>query len=109
MPHGYAAANSGTEGTALAHTLAGEPVTGVVRANAAGENIALATQFSTAPYIPPEKRHKAAKRCIAKDGTCKGSRMKDSEYCVGHARSLGLLDKTWTNKGEVTYFDEAGD
>lgn len=100
----YSPINSGVDGTALAHSLNGEPVVTTARANAVGENVQQAQLHSTAPYVSPEERHAKAnprgKKCKAKDDTCKGDRMKGLDFCVGHARSMGLLETTWNNKGE---------
>jgi hypothetical protein len=69
----------------------GEPVmkSGLMGHNA-GENIAPAGLWSTAPYVPPRKSDRA-NRCSAKSDTCMGIKMKDSIYCVGHARSMAAL------------------
>lgn len=101
----YSPINSGVDGTALAHTLNGEPTSATARSNSIGENVQQAALHSTAPYVSPEERiarsNPRGKKCKANDDTCKGSRMKDLEFCVGHARSMGLLDKTWDKFGNV--------
>jgi len=61
----------------LAHTLHGQPVSGIRPAGAVeGSRMAPAS----GPYIGRNK-------CIAKDDTCKGPRANNTEYCVGHLRS----------------------
>ena len=68
------------------HTVGGEPVTTQNRVNALGGNIEQAV-WSTAPYRGRDKN-----KCMAKGDTCNGNRVKDSEYCVGHMRSFGLIE-----------------
>jgi len=66
----------------LAHTLYGEPVSGVRPASAiAGSRLAA----PSAPYL-------GRQRCIANDDTCEGPKAKGTDYCVGHLRSMAKKD-----------------
>jgi hypothetical protein len=90
----------------LAHTAFGEPLTktGPVNSPAPSQSgVDRAGLFSSAPYKPTV----VSDACIGNAGTdkppCKGSRMKGSKYCVGHARSLGLVPSggnQWTKMAE---------
>lgn len=62
----------------LAHTMYGQPVTGMRPAGAA-EGSKLAP--GSGPYI-------GRNRCIAKEDTCEGPRANGTEYCVGHLRAV---------------------
>lgn len=44
-----------------------------------------------------------AKRCIANDHTCKGWRVKASQFCAGHLKKMGLMDGNGRkiSKGEI--------
>lgn len=88
MSTSYIPANGTTPNTVQAHAIAGEPVfANIALANAAGgPNVANAAAFSTAPYRPSKPK----RRACSVEG-CKGSPMKTVDYCVGHARSMGLL------------------
>lgn len=50
--------------------------------------------FKRPPGPTPEEKHAAerAGKCIGNDDTCGARRAKGTEYCVGHMRSLGLLE-----------------
>lgn len=61
----------------LAHTLYGEPVSGVRPAQAA-EGSRLAAP--SAPYVGRNK-------CIANNDTCEGPKAKGTDLCVGHLRA----------------------
>lgn len=62
----------------LAHTLYGAPVSGLRPAHVAdGSRMA-------APSGPYEGRN----RCIANNDTCEGPKAKETDYCVGHLRSM---------------------
>jgi hypothetical protein len=90
------------EGMVLAHTLYGEPdrsVTHVHTAQSSMGAVQVAPEGSGVPYIgdaaanadhsqdtvPSADR---AKRCAAKDDTCMGWRISDSEFCAAHAGKL---------------------
>lgn len=89
MSTNYIPANAQNTGTVAAHALAGEPLAGAyTRPDAVAPGVSLASQFSTAPYRDPALKPK--KRACTVEG-CKGSPMKTIDYCVGHARSLGLV------------------
>lgn len=89
MSTNYIPANAQNAGTVAAHAVAGEPMAAAFsRPNAVGDNVQQAALFSTAPYRDPALKPK--RRACSVDG-CKGSPMKSIEYCVGHARSLGLV------------------
>lgn len=88
--------NATRPGIALAHTLGGEPtLQNAVNQAGHGENVQQATGYSTAPYKNPREG-----RCIGAEDTCGAYPMAGSEYCVGHARSLGLI-QNWNKKGKV--------
>ena len=101
------------EGLQLAHTFWGEPASHVTHAHTAGA-VELAPQ-SGVPYIgeaPPVVRvespvlpvsqpetveapaspmkPRSPKMCVANDNTCKGWKVKGSDFCSGH---LGLLKR----------------
>ena len=66
----------------LAHTLYGEPVSGIrPAAHAPGSKMATAS----APYL-------GRNRCIANNDTCEGPKAKGTDYCVGHLRSMAKKD-----------------
>ena len=64
-----------------------------------------APAFSSVPYVGPELKRQFGdplpsrdqhKKCMFErtDGNlCRGPRAKSTDYCVGHLRKLGLLDK----------------
>jgi hypothetical protein len=73
-------------GTHLAHTMWGEPKSDT-SIQAAHGNVQ-PSPFGV-PYIePPTTAELRAKKCRANDDTCNGWRVRDSEFCAGHA---GLL------------------
>lgn len=89
MSTNYIPANAQNEGTVAAHAVAGEPLAAAfARPNSVGDGVQQAALFSTAPYRDPALKPK--KRACSVDG-CKGSPMKALDYCVGHARSYGLI------------------
>jgi hypothetical protein len=62
----------------LAHTLYGEPVSGIRPAGEApGSRIA-----------PPGAPYVGRNRCIANNDTCEGPKAKDTDYCIGHLRMM---------------------
>jgi hypothetical protein len=62
----------------LAHTLYGKPVDGIRPAAAQpGSRLAAAS----APYV-------GRNRCIANDDTCNAPKSKETDYCIGHLRSM---------------------
>ncbi len=82
--------NASREGVVLAHTLNGSPVQGVGGLTHAEGNIQPAYGYSTARYISPAERKANTKAHCASEG-CTAWPMKGLDYCVGHARSLGLF------------------
>lgn len=97
------------EGVALAHTIYGEPSAqgNYAAFGSAGPNgnIQRATFSVFEAYKSPDQKltetiH-TSRRCLGKDGTCKGFPMKDLDYCSGHARSLGLVPN-WNKNGKMT-------
>lgn len=90
--------NASRSNIAQAHTLRGEStLKGLAQVNAIGPsaNVKPATQFSTAPNKNPRRG-----RCRANDDTCKAFTSKGMDYCVGHARSLGLIEN-WGRGGRA--------
>lgn len=86
------------EGVALAHTLVGEPLEGSGGVEHANGDIQLATEYSTAPYKRRKRDNPNMKLCQfeKEDGSqCKGFQLKDTDYCAGHSKSLGLV--SWSN------------
>lgn len=73
----------------------GDRYTGHVRPDAVGENVAPAGLWSTAPYRAP------AVHCAGNNGKCRATILvAGTEYCVGHARGLGLIPN-WSTKKKV--------
>jgi hypothetical protein len=86
------------DGVVLAHTLYGEPDTRVTHVHTAQSSmggVQVAPEGSGVPYIgdaaanadhsPPQRPAEREKRCMAKDDTCMGWRITDSEFCAAHA------------------------
>ena len=76
-------------GAQLAHTHWGEPKTDTQMAltvSGLGEGVEPAPWG--VPYTGPDPTIDRAKKCKANDDTCNGWRLKDSEYCAGHAGVL---------------------
>ena len=93
MANGYVHDNSAKDGIALAHSVYGDPVTATMRPDSHGDNIGPAT-WSTAPYVPPARRHRDnPERKLCSFEGCKGypSKAGGGDYCIGHAKSLGLV------------------
>lgn len=93
------AVGSGNPNIKLQSAAWGDQYTAHVRSNAAGDRVQPAGLLSTAPYHPPRKL------CLGEDGTCRGILMRDSDYCAGHARGLGLIPN-WSTK-QVTVVEDA--
>lgn len=66
-------------GSIPAHAVYGVPVSGIREAYNAVEGARLAA--ASGPYLG------RGNKCSAKDDTCEGNRVKDSEFCMGHLRS----------------------
>lgn len=67
----------------LAHTLYGEPVSGSRPAfTAVGGKLAP----GSGPYI-------GRNRCIANNDTCEGPKAKETDYCIGHLRTMAKKQK----------------
>ena len=97
--------NASAPGVAHPWTVKGSPVSDTGRPNSTASNVQPATGYSTAPYVSPAERKKKAKKC-AHEG-CRGSKMKTTDYCAGHARSLGLIEN-WGGKKKADAVDDAG-
>lgn len=64
--------------TKLAHTLYGKPVDNV---RPAMSNTGTAPAGAGLPYL-------GRNRCIANNDTCEGPKARDTDYCIGHLRSM---------------------
>lgn len=75
-----------------AHTMYGSPVTATMRPDSHGPNIAPAT-WSTTPYVPPMRRDRDRGKKLCAVDECKAypSTKAGGEYCIGHARNLGIV------------------
>jgi hypothetical protein len=88
------------DGIAIAHTLYGEPDATVTHAYTASgaAGVQLVPSSDGVEYVDPDapvaqpaaardepRPVERAKRCIAKDDTCMGWRIKESSYCAAHA------------------------
>ncbi len=62
----------------LAHTLYGEPVSG----------IRLSAQMDGSKMAAPSAPYLGRNRCIANNDTCEGPKAKGTDYCVGHLRAM---------------------
>jgi hypothetical protein len=92
------------EHIALQHAWKGGPAQSTMRAEAPGENIQQAGLWSTAPYKEPAPKKPKAPHCQGKDGTCKAALVRGLDYCVFHARQLGIYD-AWTKEESSTSKD----
>lgn len=75
------------------HSFYGSPDTGKMRPDSHGENIAPAT-WSSAPYKPPARRdndNPDLALCAAEGCKAYPSKKAGGNYCMGHARSMGLV------------------
>lgn len=81
--------NRGREGVMTANQLAGTAVPHVHQSAVQGAAPAAAT-FSTRPYKPRVRKRGKALLCVAKGNTCEGPRARDTEFCIGHLRQMGL-------------------
>ena len=85
-------------GIALQHTLGGIQVQGSGGVEHAEGNVQPATQWSTAPYVPPARRQRDnPDRTLCSYEDCKAFPMKSTGYCAGHSNKLGLVD--WPKGG----------
>jgi hypothetical protein len=87
----------------LQHAAFGEPLQGGGNVNTLGENVELATRWSTAPYRGPDETAKSPPqpnpwgyrdssrqgKCTANNDTCNGNATKKSDlkWCAGHAKA----------------------
>ena len=72
---------------------------GVEHANG---DVRLAVGNQLAAYKPPARRGKDNPgRALCASESCKAYPMKTTDYCSGHARSLGLIDSWSTSKKAV--------
>lgn len=87
------------DNVALQYAVAGDPVSGKLRSDAAhsdtNSNIQPAGLFSTAPYRPPgtvvsERAKGRDKKCLGGEDTCNAWATRTG-YCSGHSRSMGLI------------------
>lgn len=84
------------KGSVPAHAYFGVPVSANRPAGQqAGSRIAAAS----GPYLG------RGNKCSANDDTCKGNRVKDSEFCAGHLRSLQKRHKALMSIGEEEVSD----
>jgi len=67
-----------------AYSLYGEPANRYSRPAQSQPNSRLAA--ASAPYV-------GRNRCIANDDTCEGPKAKETDYCVGHLRSMAKEGK----------------
>ena len=81
--------NRGREGVQVGNALVGTPVAHNHQSAVQGAQLAAAT-FSTAPYKPRVRKRGKALLCVAKNNTCEGPRARDTEFCIGHLRQMGL-------------------
>lgn len=65
------------------HSLYGEPATRNSRPAQSQDGSRLAA--ASAPYV-------GRNRCVANNDTCEGPKAKDTDYCVGHLRSMAKKD-----------------
>jgi hypothetical protein len=70
----------------------------------ASENVKLLTQPHMSNFVPPKrfKDDREGKQLCSADG-CRAYPMKDTGYCAGHTRSLGLKD--WPKGGRPSEAD----
>jgi hypothetical protein len=93
--------NTTAPGIQLAHTAYGEPVTATMRLNSTDEGVApVVTQSIMRPYqVPKRRRSDNPDKLLCSFEGCKGFPMREQIYCVGHARSLGLI-QNWNKEGK---------
>lgn len=92
--------NTTAPGIQLAHTMYGEPVTATMRLNSTEDSSAVVTQSIMRPYqVPKRRRQDNPDKLLCSFEGCKGFPMREQVYCVGHARSLGLI-KNWGKDGK---------
>lgn len=77
------------DGVELQYTHWGDPKDDVLMSAATGTEAA-AVQPASSSYIPYYQETDRSKKCRANDDTCNGWRVKDSEFCSGHA---GLMKR----------------
>lgn len=94
----YTHDNATAPGIALAHTVYGEPVMGSMRPEMAGEGTSQVAGNIMAPYKKPVRRHRDNGKALCASEGCRAWPMKGGEHCVGHARSLGLIEN-WNRDG----------
>jgi len=63
----------------LAHTLYGQPVSGI-RPSA---------QVPGSKLAPPSGPYIGRQRCTANEDTCEGPKARGTDFCYGHLRSMG--------------------
>lgn len=94
-------ANATAPGIAPAYSLNGSPVQGVGGVTHTVGNIQPAGLHSTAPYVPPKRRHRDnPEKLLCSFEGCRAYPTKKHPYCAGHSKSLGLVDWDNTPKGK---------
>jgi hypothetical protein len=88
-------------GSLPAHAVYGVPVSG----NRLAQNATQGTRLAAAsgPYLG------RGNKCSAKDDTCEGNRVKDSEYCMGHLRAAQKVIKQFDKAIEAETKTEVTD
>lgn len=89
----YVNPNQQTGGNAaLAHTIHGAPVGDKSPTNGNSDTSKRQVQSVFRRYQPPKRRHRDnPEKLLCSEPDCKAYPMADSDYCIGHARSKGLL------------------
>lgn len=68
------------QGSVPAHSYYGKPVSGN---RPAGEQAGSRIAAGSGPYLGGR-----GNKCMAKEDTCQGNRVKNQDFCAGHMRSL---------------------
>ena len=98
MPTHYDSAYSSSPDVALAHTVHGEPVDKSLRPNSTLDDVQLAVGTIFRPYEKPKRKIDGKVRCDTEG--CRAWPTKTG-HCVGHSRSLGLIEN-WNVEGRKT-------
>jgi len=95
----YTHDNATAPGIALAHTVYGEPVTAQSPDMGAGDGVVRVTTGSVfSDYKKPKRRSHDHGHVLCEYDGCKAYPSKGTGYCIGHARSLGLVEN-WNKAG----------
>lgn len=90
--------NTTAPGIQLVHTMYGELVDSSMRLNSTTEGVQPIAHSVMRPYqVPKRRRLDNPDKLLCSFEGCKGFPMREQVYCVGHARSLGLI-KNWGGK-----------